>query len=77
MLAPTSPGRWVSEDQCVCGARYKDFNAGLTFEQGVTLVRAHNGGNWYPSRGPVLWALHCNKLMAWYWKHRGCGGESD
>lgn len=73
--APRSPGPWVDPEQCeACGARYRDFRAGIDWSDGVALVRGHNGeGGGYRSRGPVLWAMRVLKLDAWYMEHWCCG----
>lgn len=79
MLAPSSPGPWVDDVECACGARYKDFRAFASsadaFEQGkIALRSAQEGspGGVFFSRGPVLWAARVLKLTEWYWSHRWC-----
>ncbi len=66
------PGDWVDTETCACGEHYKRFRTNLDWAAVVALVRAANGGDWFPSRGPVLWMWHCLKLDAWYFRHRAC-----
>jgi hypothetical protein len=76
-LSPSRPpGRWVDADECsVCGERYRDFRSGVSWEEGVQLVRDSNPekGGGFRSRGPVLYAMHVLKLDAWYRRHMECG----
>lgn len=66
---PRPPGPWVDEvKNYVTG---ENFRSGITFADGVELVRSaaraqRIPGDGYRSRGPVLWAMHCLKLQAWY-----------
>jgi hypothetical protein len=70
---PRSPGRWVTRYECRCGARYSDFRSGLRWSDGVQAVRQINGeGGGFRTRGPVLWALRCMKLDAWFIVHAIC-----
>lgn len=69
---PRAPGSWVSSTECVCGARYEDFNSKFHWSDGVQLVQKFP----YPdSKGPVLWALRTLKLGAWYERHLLCDPE--
>lgn len=76
--APTSPGWWVSDVECACGAKYRESRFGIRWQMGVDLVRAANGGfdsengGGYKSAGPVLWAMRVLKLDLWYYTHRAC-----
>lgn len=73
---PRSPGPWVNEETCTCGAHYRRSRYGISWKMGVDLVRATNGGfeggGGYRSKGPVLWAMRVIKLDAWYNYHRDC-----
>lgn len=73
---PDAPHDGVSKWTCVCGASYDSSAYGITFQQGVDLVRANNDpqvhGGGYRSRRPVLWAMHVLKLAAWYQEHSAC-----
>ena len=75
---PASPGLWVNEETCTCGAHYRKSRFGITWKMGVDLVRASNGGfdsengGGYKSAGPILWAMRVLKLDAWYHCHRDC-----
>lgn len=75
--APKSPGPWVDEERCVCGATYTDHRTWPDWMEATDMVRRANGG-WhagggYRTRGPVLWAMHVLKLTDWYEKHYFCG----
>jgi hypothetical protein len=76
--APASPGWWVSDAECACGAKYRESRFGIRWRMGVDLVRAANGGfdsengGGYKSAGPVLWAMRVLKLDLWYQTHRAC-----
>lgn len=82
MPEPPSPGPWVDDIECVCGARYKDFRAFTSsrdaFAQGQAAVKsaqAENPEGVFLSRGPVLWAARLIKLTEWYSLHRWCCPE--
>ena len=69
---------WCDEYEClVCGAQYREFNSGTSFDEGAERVREANGGyaagGGYRSLGPVLWALRCIKLDRWAEAHYECG----
>ena len=66
---------WCTPELChVCGQHYQDWSGGVTWADGLSLVRAANqpDGGWR-SRGPVLWAMHCIKLDRWALRHLSCG----
>jgi hypothetical protein len=70
---PRSPGPWVSEETCACGAVYRRSHYGITWRMGVEFFDASNPDETrYRSRGPVLWAMRVLKLDAWYEHHRHC-----
>lgn len=78
---PRSPGDWVTESSCCCGATYKDHRSDSGWTDAVQRVRAANGG-WhegggYRSRGTVLWAMKVLKLESWYRDHYLCGEMFD
>lgn len=77
LKAPDPPGSWVNESSClICGETYEEFEAGISWNDGVVLVRSVNEeGGGYRSRGPVLWAMRVQKLQAWYERHTCCGME--
>ena len=67
---PTPPGAWVDSEECrACGELYSDFRPGVTWQDGVELVRSFPFAD---SAGPVLWAMRVIKLGHWYAKHEGC-----
>ncbi len=73
---PAVPGPWVYSISCdVCGERYVDFRAAITFCEGIACLRKHNeeinGG--FRSRRAVLWAMRVLKLSEWYARHWHCG----
>ena len=81
---PQHPGPWIDPPHLltrrhrggctVCGESYADFTASVsTFSEAVDYVRAHNDGNWWQSRGPVLWVLRTIKLAEFYAAHEACG----
>jgi hypothetical protein len=81
--APEPPGFWVTDDVCDgdvggCGASYSSFNAHVTWDDGVSLLRSRDT-DFKDSRGPVLWAMRTLKLQAWFAEHRYCGvmGQRD
>lgn len=43
----------------------------------MNLIRSHNGGDWWPSVGPVKWVLRTIKLEAWYQNHAWCGVQVE
>lgn len=77
---PKSPGRWIDQYRCVCGAEYKNFrlfsyrtSQGNRFSEACNRVRLANGERGgFRSRGAVLWALRVMKLQAWYDAHYAC-----
>lgn len=82
LKAPESPEDWVDEECCSrCGEEYRRFVPGITFADGVALVRQVNGGfesgGGWRSRGAVLWAMRVLKLDAWYMKHSCCLPEGE
>lgn len=68
----------VDYERCeTCGERYEDFNAGVTWDDGVELLRRAaqaqgDDGGGFRSRGPVLWAMRAVKMSRWLWRHRLC-----
>jgi len=73
---PSPPGPWIDAEECrFCGARFDDETYGVTWEEGWERLRRLNrragtgGGGAVFSRGPVLWAMHTEKLERWYLDH--------
>ena len=74
---PRSPGPWVTDRECDCGCKYRDFRGPLCFQEAANWLRsrAHGDGDesgGFRSRGPVLWMMRVAKLGAWYDEHRYC-----
>lgn len=64
----------------LCQDRYDDWNAGVTWDDGVDLLRraaqaAGDDGGGFRSRRPVLWAMRVVKMSRWLWRHRLCQEE--
>jgi len=62
---------WLNE--CT-GQRYSKTPMGVTFQDGVELVRQANeeSGGGYRSPGSVLWAMRTIKLRRWFDEHEQC-----
>jgi len=75
IAAPCPPGQWVDYYTCACcGENYESFHPGISWDQGVTLVRsANDGAGGFRSRKPILWAMRVLKLTAWFGRHEMCG----
>ena len=72
---PGSPAEWVDAYSCDperggCGSFYEDFKPGITWDQGLAVVRRFP---FKDARGPVLWAMRSLKMELWFEKHRYCG----
>lgn len=76
---PVSPGEWVDDSSCECGATYHDFRAGITFAEAADRLRIAFGGyeegGGFRSRGPVLYMMRVMKLCLWYIAHADCWCE--
>ena len=59
------------------GQRYSKTPLGVTWQDGVDLVRHANRdeGGGYRSAGSVLWAMRTIKLRRWFDKHEDCPPE--
>ena len=78
VTAPRSPGSWVDEDRCDCGAAYADHRGSYGFHEAAQRLRAMakaagDEGGGFRSRGAVLWVLRTLKLESWYLEHWPCG----
>ena len=71
---PEAPGAWVDAEKChTCGETISEFKPGVKWEDGVQIVRQQNGeGGGFRSRGPVLWAMHVQRLQLWFERHAYC-----
>lgn len=73
---PRSPGSWVDEERCTCGATYAQFRAYPDWQEACATIRTANGGftggGGFRSRGPVLHVMRVMKLLAWYQEHYFC-----
>jgi len=71
----TAPFPGIDIEQCqVCGERLQDWRAGVSWADGARLVRQQAKaqeiqGEGYKSRGPVLWAMHVEKVRLWWERH--------
>lgn len=71
---------WVDDEACsVCGERYEAVDLGVTWDDGVQLVRRSNPNGPTPgssggfrSRGPILFAMKQIKRGRWYDRHIPC-----
>jgi hypothetical protein len=78
LKASRSPGEWLTATACTCGATYKGSTYGVTYAEGLTLLREAaisqgdaTGG--FKRRAGVLWAMRTIKLDRWYCDHYSCG----
>lgn len=81
LCAPSPPGDWVDEEQCVCGATYNAYRSGVEFWEGAHRLRqaAKAGGDeggGFRTEGSVKWVLRVIKLERWYMEHYACGQQA-
>ena len=72
LAKPKPPGPWINEDECDCGAQYKDFRAKTSWAEAYASCKKMQQ---ICSKGPVLWIMYVNKLSEWYERHLYCGAE--
>jgi hypothetical protein len=72
---PKPPCKGLDEEKCeVCGEFVKEVKLGANDVQAASQLIRRSAGGWaagggYRSRGPLLWAMHVNKLERFYLRH--------
>jgi hypothetical protein len=75
---PKAPGPWVDCFDCVCGATYQEFRAGIRKAVACARFRVAASQKGHPYDGfrrrrSILWMMRVMKLARWYEEHFQCG----